>query len=326
MLRAQYQTRGPIPHEVIEPVEFDKPTLNEGEVLVELLAAPINPSDILTLTGDYGMLPPLPAFGGAEGVGKVIEQGPGVSSPAVGQTVLLPVGIGTWSTHMVTPAEGLVALPNDADPQQLSMITVNPPTAALMLSEFVDLDEGDWVIQNAANSGVGNYLIQLAKMRGFRTVNVVRREALSGSLKEQGADVVLVDGPDLAREVAEATSNAAISLAIDAVGGDATARLGECLANGGTLVNYGMMSGQPCKLSSKIIIFKDITVRGFWLAKWFRTASKEQQMSLYRGLTQRIATGQLKAPIHQTFSVRDIKQAVALAAQGERNGKILVTQ
>ena len=326
MLRAQYQTRGPMPHEVIEPVEFDKPTLNEGEVLLELLAAPINPSDVLTLTGDYGMLPPLPAFGGAEGVGKVIEHGPGVSSPALGQTVLLPVGIGTWSTHMVAKGAGLVALPNEADPQQLSMITVNPPTASLMLSELVDLKEGDWVIQNAANSGVGNYLIQLASMRGIRTVNVVRRGSLITPLKQQGADVVLVDGPDLARRVGEATSGAAIKLGIDAVAGDATARLGECLCGEGTLINYGMMSGLPCNLSPKVIIFKGVTLKGFWLANWFRTASKNQQMALYGYLTKQVAMGKLKTPIHQTFSVRDIKQAVAVAAKGERNGKVLITQ
>ena len=105
-----------------------------------------------------------------------------------------------------------------------------------------------------------------------------------------------------------------------------TARLGECLANEGTLINYGMMSGEPCRLSSTVIIFKDVTVKGFWLAKWFRTAKKEQQMALYGELTQLIATGVLKAPIHQTYSVKDIKQAVSVAASGGRNGKVLITR
>src|SRR6185503_19427595 len=95
----------------------------------------------------------------------------------VGTVVLLPVGIGTWATHVVADAAKLVPLPSGADPQQLSMMTVNPPTAALMLSEFVTLGAGDWVIQNVANSAVGGYLIQLAKIRGYRTVNLVRRES-----------------------------------------------------------------------------------------------------------------------------------------------------
>ena len=138
MLRAQYQKRGPVPQDLIEAVSFEQPELKEGEVLLELLAAPINPSDVLTITGGYGILPPLPAFAGNEGVSRVAAHGPGVNSPAIGQTVLLPVGIGTWSTHLVAAASKLVPLPNDADPLQLSMITINPPTAALLLSEFVD--------------------------------------------------------------------------------------------------------------------------------------------------------------------------------------------
>jgi NADPH:quinone reductase-like Zn-dependent oxidoreductase len=325
MLRAQYQQRGPQPQDLIEAVEFETPQLQHGEVLLELLAAPINPSDVLTITGAYGILPPLPAFAGNEGVGRVAAHGPGVDSPPVGQTVLLPVGIGTWSTQMVVPAKGLVSLPNEADPVQLSMITINPPTAYLLLNEFVDLKEGDWVIQNAANSGVGNYLVQLAKMRGLKTVNIVRRESLIAPLKAEGADVVIVDGDKLSKRVAEATGGAAIKLGIDAVGGAATARLGECLAPEGTLVNYGMMSGEPCEMSAGVLVFKDVTVRGFWLAKWFRQASPEEQGKVFGELTKLVAMGKLRAPVHATYSVKDIKQAVAVAARGERNGKVILT-
>ena len=326
MLKAVYKSRGPIPQDVIEAVPFEKPQLQAGQVLLEMLAAPINPSDVLTLTGQYGMLPPLPAIGGNEGVAKVIEQGSGVTDPAIGQTVLLPVGIGTWATHMVADAKGLIPLPNEVDPIQLSMITVNPPTASLLLSEFVELKAGDWVIQNAANSGVGSYLIALAKLRGLKTVNVVRRESLIEPLLAAGADVVLVDGKDLAKQVKAATDGAAIKLGIDAVGGAATDRLGGALTDGATLVNYGAMSGEACLLAPTVIIFKDITVRGFWLAKWFRTSTPEQQQQLYGFLIGLIAKGQLSAPIHATYPVKDIKQAVAAAASGQRNGKVVIVK
>ncbi|NNM13401.1 MAG: zinc-dependent alcohol dehydrogenase family protein [Gammaproteobacteria bacterium] len=328
MLKAEYQTRGPVPHDVIDAVPFEKPVLGEGQVLLEMLAAPINPSDVLTLTGEYGILPPLPAIGGNEGVAKVVEHGPGVESPAIGQTVLLPVGIGTWATHMVATANALVPLPNEVDPIQLSMITINPPTAALMLSEFVDLQEGDWVIQNAANSGVGAYLIALAKRKGLKTVNVVRREALIKPLLAQGADVVLVDGvvdgKDLAERVKQATGGADIKLGIDAVAGSATGRLGDALCNGATLVNYGGMSGEPCAISPLSVIFKDINLRGFWLARWFQTASPEQQKALFGELTTLVAQGILSAPVHASYPVKDIKEAVKVASSGSRNGKVVV--
>lgn len=326
MLKAEYQSRGPVPQDLIEAVPLEKPVLKEGQVLLEMLAAPINPSDVMTLTGQYGILPPLPAIGGNEGVAKVIEHGPGVNEPAIGQTVLIPMGVGTWATHMAVDAKGLIALPNEVDPIQLSMITINPPTAALLLSEIVELKKGDWVVQNAANSGVGSYLITLAKLRGFKTVNIVRRESLIEPLKAAGADVVIVDGEDLVEQVKAATGDAELKLGIDAVGGAATARMAAALSEGSTLVNYGAMSGEPCMIPPTDIIFKDITIRGFWLAKWFRTATDDQQHKLYGSLIEMIAKGQLSAPIHKTYPVKDIKKAVAEAASGKRSGKVVVVK
>ena len=324
MKKAQYAQRGPVPQEFIEAVDFDVPLLTSGQVLIQVLAAPINPSDVLTLTGAYGKLPPLPAVGGNEGVGKVVQLGPDVTSPAVGQTVLLPVGSGTWATHVVGDAKKLMPLPNDADPQQLAMMTVNPPTALLMLSDFVDLQPGEWVIQNAANSGVGAYLIQLAKMRGLKTVNIVRRDSVVADVKSLGGDVVLVDGDGLAKRVADASGGAAIRLAIDAVGGNSTDNLAMCLTEGGTLVNYGMMSGEPCVVSPSSFVFRDVTLRGFWLALWFRKATPARQMQVFGEVAKLIATGKLHARIQATFDVSQIKEAVAAAAQGERDGKILI--
>lgn len=323
MLKAEYKTRGPVPQDVIEAVEFELPAVAAGQALVKVLAAPINPSDVLTLTGEYGMLPPLPAIGGNEGVGQVLEVAADVTGLAPGQTVLLPVGCGTWRTHLIAEARQLIPLPG-ADPQQLAMLTVNPPTAYLMLRDFVDLQPGDWVIQNAANSGVGGYLIQLAKIRGLKTINVVRRDSAVATVQAEGGDVVLVDGPDLARRVREATGGAPVKLGIDAVGGASTDHLAASLAEGGVLVNYGRMSGEPCQVSPGSFVFRDVTLKGFWLARWFRQATPQQQMQLFGELIQLIANGKLKARIAATYDISRIKEAVAAAAGGDRNGKIML--
>ena len=325
MLKAQYLERGPVPQAVIEAVPFERPVLAAGQALVAVLAAPINPSDVLTLTGQYGLLPPLPAVGGSEGVGRVVEFGPDTKGPAVGQTVLLPPGGGTWATHVVVPAARLIPLPNEADPRQLAMLTVNPPTASLLLSDFAQLQPGDWVIQNSANSGVGSYVVQLARLRGFKTVNVVRRESAVAGVQAQGADVVLVDGDDLAEHVKAATGGAAIKLGIDAVGGQATMRLAACLAEGAAIVNYGALSGEPCTVSPRELVFRDVSLKGFWLARWFRTTPQAQQLALLTELAGQIAAGQLSAPIEATYDVAQVKEAVAAAAAGERRGKILIT-
>lgn len=324
MKKAEYSERGPVPQDVIAAVDFELPPLQAGEVLVEVLAAPINPSDVLTLTGQYGSLPPLPAVGGNEGVGRVLEVGDDVRTIAVGQRVLLPIGGGTWRTHLVADARALIALPNAGDPAQLAMLGVNPPTAALLLSEFVALAPGEWVIQNAANSAVGTYLMQLARLRGFNTVNIVRRESALEAARAAGGDVVLVDGENLAKRVREATGGAAIRLGIDAVGGGATERLAQCLATGGSIINYGAMSGEACKLSPPSLIFRDISLRGFWLARWLQQDNASRRAALFGELAALIADGTLSARIAATFPIERIKEAVAAAAQGERNGKIVL--
>jgi NADPH:quinone reductase-like Zn-dependent oxidoreductase len=324
MLRAQYERRGPVPQDVVEAVEFDVPGLEAGQALVEVVAAPINPADVLTLTGEYGQLPPLPAIGGREGVGRVAQVGSDAGGVGVGQLVLLPLGCGSWATHVVTEAAHLRPLPGQADPLQLSMMAINPPTAALLLSEFVTLGPGDWVIQNAANSAVGLYLVQLAQHRGYRTVNVVRRPDAAAVVRDTGGDVVLVDGEDLAERVVEATGAAAIRLGIDAVSGAATGRLADCLGESATLVNYGRMSGEACAVEANAFIFRDLTLRGFWLVNWFRRTREDQRRALVDELARLITQGTLHAPIHATYDVSEIKEAVASAAGGERSGKILI--
>jgi len=236
----------------------------------------------------------------------------------------LPVGSGTWTTHQVAAAKSLLPLPDGADPKQLSMLAVNPPTARLLLSDIVDLQPGDWVLQNAANSAVGGYVAQLARLRGLRTVNVVRRAAARAQVLEAGGNVVLIDGDDLAQRAREATDGAAIALGIDAVGGMATERLAQCLHPGGTIVNYGAMAGEACTISPASLVFRGIRLRGFWLAHWFKTTPAEQRIALFAELAGEIASGALTARIAATYAIDDIKQAVAAAASGTRDGKILL--
>ncbi|MEL6132384.1 MAG: zinc-dependent alcohol dehydrogenase family protein [Bacteroidota bacterium] len=324
-LKAEYKTRGPVPQDVIAPVEFTLGALQADEAILELVASPINPSDVLMLTGQYGMLPPLPAIGGNEGIARIVELGTDVQHLTVGTLVLIPAGNGTWVTHFKVKAAKLSPLPEVPDPHQLSMLTVNPATASLMLSEFVDLKEGDWVIQNAANSGVGTYLIQLAKIRGFKTINIVRRPELVAQLKGIGADAVVVSEGKWWEEVKSITEGQPIKLGIDAVAGKATGLMAQCLGRRGTLINYGMMSGEVARVSPEQLIFQDITVKGFWLVNWFSQASREEQGKLYQELAGYIATGKLSTLIDKVFKVADIKEAVAYANQGGRRGKVLIT-
>jgi NADPH:quinone reductase-like Zn-dependent oxidoreductase len=167
------------PVEGLNYVDIPEPKApGPNEVLIGVEFSPLNPSDLLLAKGIYGVRPALPSVIGNEGVGRVIALGAGVENVKVGDRVLAPLSSFTWRERMILPASGLFALPPGADPQQLSMLAINPPTAALLLSEYVDLKPGEWVVQNAANSAVGRWVIAFAKARGLKTVNVVRRPEL----------------------------------------------------------------------------------------------------------------------------------------------------
>ena len=316
------------PAKVLEVKESVSRALTDGEIRVDVLAAPIHPSNTLQIAGKYLTLPELPSTPGSEGVGRVAEKSPSVAHLSVGQLVLL-AGVGTWSEELVLPAVSVIPLPDLGKPsmeviEQLSMSTTNPLSALLMLNSYADLKEGDWIVQSASNSAVGGYVIQLAKQRGLKTVNVVRREGLAEDLMTKGADVVLIDGPDLAKQIASATNNAPIVLAIDAVGGETFSRLAESLGEGATLVTYGLLSGKLPIFNPGMAISRDIRIRGFWLTKWFQTASMEERQSAFGQIIPLIASGALKADVDSRFSVAEIKEAVTREAQRGRNGKVLI--
>src|SRR5215469_5154934 len=234
------------PSEVVELVEVPKPgDPTANEVLVAVEYTPINYSDLLTIRGRYGVRPALPSGLGNEGVGHVLAVGAGVDHLRVGDRVVISAPRFTWREQVLLQASGLFPLPPGADPQQLAMLSINPPTAALLLGEYVALAPGDWVLQNAGNSGVGRSVIAIAKERGLRTVSLVRRPELIDELVAAGGDIVLVDGAGVSARVAAATGNAQIALALDGVGGEAMLSLSGCLGPGGTLVVYSAVSGKP---------------------------------------------------------------------------------
>jgi NADPH:quinone reductase-like Zn-dependent oxidoreductase len=234
----------------------------------------------------------------------------------------VPYPAPAWAERIKADASRLRPLPG-GDIQQFAMLGINPPTAYLVLTDFVSLPSGSWVIQNSANSGVGRALIPIAKSLGLKTVNVVRRDDVVAEIKAIGGDVVLVDGPDLAKRVAAETGNAPIALAADGVGDVSTANLLECLAEKGVHVFYSMMSGKPPVVPARQLIYRDISMRGFWLANWFRDAEPDQITEMYDRLTPLVASGAISAPIAGTYRFAEIAEAVAVASKSR--GKVLLT-
>jgi NADPH:quinone reductase-like Zn-dependent oxidoreductase len=308
------------PSEVVELVEAPDPGApGVNEVLVEVEYSPINNSDLLTIRGWYGVRPTLPSGIGNEGVGRILAVGTGVDHLKMGDRVVISARRSTWREQILLPASDLFPLPLGADLQQCSMLSINPPTAALLLSEYVTLSPGDWVIQNAGNSGVGRSVIAFALERGLRTVSLVRRPELIDELLAAGGDVVLVEGAEVAAQAAQATSNARFALAIDGVGGESTRFLGSLLVPGGLVVVYSAASGKPGLVNPVDIIFRDVAVRGFWLdAPAFHQSPKV--LEAMKTGARLLAEGKLYAPVAATYPLTAAKEAFTHAQHG---GKVL---
>jgi NADPH:quinone reductase-like Zn-dependent oxidoreductase len=294
-----------------------------GEVVFDVLLFPINPADVSFCRGTYRLRPTLPATPGAECIGRVTAVGAGVAHVKPGDLVI-NLQRENWTERRRVAADDVIPVPPSLDLRQAAMLRINPPTALLLLTDIVDLRPGEWVIQNVANSAVGRLLIRLAKARGLRTVNVVRRESLFAELEALGADVCVVDGPDLADQVRATTGGAAIRLGIDAVSGRATARISSCLADGGVVCNYGSMSGEDPVMSRAALTSGGQKLVGFILGRGLATRTLAEVRALYADLARQLADGYLVAPVQKIYAIEDIKAALAHAQQGERSGKILV--
>ncbi|OBF32917.1 trans-2-enoyl-CoA reductase [Mycobacterium sp. ACS1612] len=313
------------PDTSIHLVDSSDATPGPGQVSIRLEAAAINPSDLLLVQGKYLARPALPATVGAEGVGIVDAAGSGVDSGVVGKRmIVLPTyQYGTWSEQVIVAANDIVEAP-DADPLQLAMVSINPPTAHLLL-ERADLKVGDWVGQTAANSAVGRLVVALAKRRGLKTLNVVRREEAAAEIRRAGGDVVLISGENLAADIEGALDGQQLSLVLDPLGGTLASDLLGALEFGGTAVTYGSLTGAPTGPSSAALFMKEVRFTGFWLGNWYARAPQREVVETLSHLAGLVADGELSVPIEATYHLSDYRKAFDHAQTTERGGKVLFT-
>jgi len=313
-----------VPEEVASCVDVeDVGAPGPGEIVFDVLAFPINPADLSMIRGNYRLHPPLPATPGAECVGRVAAVGAGVSDVRPGQLVI-NMARENWAQRRRIKADDALPIPDGLDLHQAAMLRINPATALLLLEDHVALKPGDWVIQDVANSAVGRHLIVLAKARGIRTINVVRRGDVADELTALGADVVLEASDDLPERARAAAGGQPIRLGIDAISGKACRQIADCLGEGGVMVNYGGLSGDDPEISRAALNGQAVTLTAFMLGRGLAKRTTAQVRALYAELAADVREGVLHAPVDATYPIDDIKSALAHAQRRGRHGKVLV--
>ncbi|QIE55355.1 zinc-dependent alcohol dehydrogenase family protein [Pikeienuella piscinae] len=312
------------PHEVCKVVDVPDPGApRPGRAVVRMMACGINPADLLGFEGRYPGPSPLPAPCGIEGAGVIEAVGEG-GDLAVGDHVIV-LARANWAEKVEVDAAALARIPKTLSWRDAAQLKVNPPTAYLMLRDYVKLKPGDWVAQNAANSAVGLHLIRFAREIGAHTANFVRREELVAPLKAHGADIVLVGGEDQAARLRTEIGDAAATLGIDAIGGPATRWMADCLTDGATTVNYGYLSGAPCEIEPSHLIVRGQTLTGFWLGRGLGRLSAPEREALFADMAAAFEAGRIVSPVEAEYGLDQLADALRHAAAGGRGGKILLT-
>ena len=315
------------PATALELVELPSEKPKNSEAIVSMDAVGMHIADGLFVRGKEMITRAMPCIPGFEGVGTVSKIGTGVKNLKEGDKVLLPMGTGSMRQELKIHASQLTKVSKPYAPdEQLALITVNGFTAYFLLKDYRKLKQNDWIIQNAANSNVGRYLIALAKQEGIKTINIVRRKEVARELKKIGGTEVIISSDEFPSKYLSKFLKRKIMLGIDAVAGDATENLAICLADGSLLVNYGTVTKRPCHISFWTMFRKDISLTGMSTLNGFKTRSNKRLIEIHKHLAKLANQKLLQAKIAKKYSFEDYLLAYDHIDKtgSERDGKVVL--
>ncbi|RUS91850.1 hypothetical protein EGW08_000421 [Elysia chlorotica] len=320
------------PKDVLQSRDVElPPSLGPRQVMVKMLLAPINPSDVNTIEGTYFVQPPLPAIMGNEGVGEIVDVGTDVKGLNPGDWIIpADTAFGTWQTMKLTEDTEVIKVRNDIPALAAATISVNPCTAYRMLRDYADLKPGDVIIQNGSNSGVGVSVIQLAREWGIKTVNIVRSrpdiDNLTSYLTSLGADHVVTEEfcrkPEM-RDLLKSLSNPP-KLALNCVGGQSSSELLRHLGKGGIMITYGGMSKKPIIAPTGALLFKEIKLFGYWNTNWNRLHKSDiARFEMLSDICNLIKMSKFIPPECEFYSLDEYQKAIERATSGYKSCKVV---
>ena len=327
-LAIRHHRYGP-PEEVVQLDTLELGPLANDDVRIAMHYSPINPADLNMIEGQYLEQPPLPSVLGNEGVGIIEEIGKDVTDLKPGDIVITPLRLGSqwrgaWAQYRDVPAQECLVCPEGIDLKQAAMLSINPLTAWCFLDTIVPLKKGDWILQNLAHSGVGHAVIQLAKVKGLKTINLVRNKSHQDALLAQGADEVWIDQKDVFKEICKKDPDRRISLGLNGVGGQSAKEVAKALSTKGTMVTYGAMAREPLQLSNRLLIYDDKRFIGFNRTRWVKDSTESQVRQSYEHIIPLCHQGVLQIPVEKCYPANQVSDAIQCAMQSGRKGKVLL--
>ncbi|HAH47292.1 zinc-dependent alcohol dehydrogenase family protein [Gimesia sp.] len=320
------------PADVLKVCEASEPVAKAGEVLVRMLASPVNPSDLLNIRGGYSSRPSLPATPGFEGVGIVEASGGGLRGALFKgkRVVVLNRRTGNWAEKVVVPSEYVIPVSSRLTLEEAATFFVNPATAYILVKSLLDVPRGEWLLQTAAASAVGKMVVRLGNHYGFQTLNIVRRHDQVEQLKKAGADHVVVFNSEhdneriLVDQIRKHLGSETVKYAIDAVGGKTASSIIRILGERARMIVYGSLDRSPLDFMSRDLIRSGAILEGFWLARHMESLSLPSKLRLVSKLTGFIRSGILSTEVGKVFPLEEVVAAVIEAERTGKSGKVLI--
>ncbi|MGG0654942.1 zinc-dependent alcohol dehydrogenase family protein [Rummeliibacillus pycnus] len=298
-----------------------------NEVLVRMLARPINPSDLIPIRGSYSHRISLPNIPGYEGVGIVEDVGPLVSQQLIGKRVLPLRGEGTWQEFVKTSAEFAVPIPDSIDNFTASQMYINPITAWVVCTEVLKLKPNDVLLVNACGSSIGRIFAQLSKVLGFRLIAVTRNNKYTEDLLRLGASYVIDTSKSRLNEtVMELTNGIGADAAIDSVGGSDGNELAFCLHPNGNFLTIGLLSGIQVNWKD-IVTNAKVNANMFHLRHWNKNVSADKWKETFKCLIKLINDNKLSLMMPDfQYDLLNVKKAIDVIESSKVNeGKVFLT-
>lgn len=316
----------------IELKQKQLPALKRGEVLIKVLASPINPSDLVYLLGKYGIPPVEGNFAGFEACGEVIDANAGLYGKWLkGKRVAIfatPGKDGVWANYCVTRSQFCIPVRKELSDEQASTIVVNPCTSVCLVERAKQL-EAKAIVINAAASQVGKGVIRYAKTLGIKTIATVRSHRNIAPLEQLGADkVLLTDSDDFKSQLKASAKSLEATVLLDAVADTDTPLILSCMPNASTAIVYGRLTETHDPIGGLFsvadVIFRDVKIEGFWLSTYIKKASALGTIKLTRKVQKLFVDGVFDTDIYGTFNFENFPEALEHYAEHKSDGKVIL--
>ena len=255
----------------LELCELPDPTLGPHDVRIKMLASAVQASDLIKIQGDREGSHTQTTLSqsivaGKVGIGEVCEVGQEVKNLKIGNRVQMPAHLGTWRTHVTANCQPFIKIPKNLSTELAVQSYGAPFVAWRLLTDFVPLKPGDWVIQNGANTSTSHCIAQLCRLYGYSLISLVENASQVSELKALGSTHVLtLDQLALAKDITNGTSP---TLGLASVGSTSIVKLIQSLAENSVLVMFGEIHNQAFCVPARELIFKNVQLRGFYTERW----------------------------------------------------------